>query len=377
MVREILDKILYPFTLMSIPGNCTLPTVFKFKYPSLAKRRELDFLKNMKLVELKDSHISSYEELISLAIENGSLDKDYKLTQELLSKEIRELNSDIDAEKNLTRKNKLKRKKESIAEQLDSIDSELASIFMASAESRVDSFYLDEFLNSSLYDLSDNLLKIDTSDIKTVNAIVEYINKIEVPEKDIRLVARSSEWRILWQTCKKNISQIFGSVVDLNSNQLSLINWSFCYDSFLEDPNRPDISVMNDDDQFDIWLESRGTKKFERPEVSGHKENGIVVDGYFIDKCTCSVGAKKKGLGESAKHADSCEYGKFVKYSPVEKQMMIDKIYGKNSKVSRDIIHSEYNKLEKNGVLSEQQLRDRKTRTVLGLYGNTKNTKKH
>jgi hypothetical protein len=93
-----------------------------------------------------------------------------------------------------------------------------------------------------------------------------------------------------------------------------------------------------------------------------------VVDGTYNETCTCgAINTKAKGLGESKRHADDCPWGTWVQFSDVEKQVVAEDIYNRNSKAVRGVINKEQSRISKDGIIEEQRLRDEKTRQILGL----------
>ncbi len=84
-------------------------------------------------------------------------------------------------------------------------------------------------------------------------AVTAY-SEAQIFDGQLRAIARSDQWRSIWN-CKSVCTDIFGRpAVDLTEEQRTLLSWSQLYDSVAEHPNPPDDSVLADDDAFDGWM---------------------------------------------------------------------------------------------------------------------------
>jgi hypothetical protein len=205
--------------------------------------------------------------------------------------------------------------------------------------------------------------------------IYEMMSEGVISITEIREVARSTEWRLTWVLCRENLYSIFDrSIGDLNLNHKMLIYWSRVYDSAFEGVDPPDEEVVNDDDLFDDWLASRDLelkdqKNSSKNNTDHHQEKGYILDGEYIERCTC--GAKSinagKGLGERIPHAVDCSYGVWRDFTPQEKEARARSIYGRNSKGIRQLLDAEQEQILKVGMVEEQDLRNKKSRSLLGM----------
>lgn len=192
----------------------------------------------------------------------------------------------------------------------------------------------------------------------------------------IREIARSVEWRMFWTLSRENLPAIFNRPIgDITFNQKLLIYWSRVYDSAFETHEPPEKEVIDDDNAFDQWLANRDLHKEEEKldtPVQKHAEHGQVLDGEYIDTCTCGAKAQNKGkyLGEKLPHAATCPFGTWYRYTPEERDERARMIYGRNSKSIREIINREQDNVQSKGLVQEQHLRGKKTRHMLGLKTN-------
>lgn len=194
----------------------------------------------------------------------------------------------------------------------------------------------------------------------------EMNSKIDI--KLIRQIARSPQWRLRWNISKKNILSLFGRhIKDLSDIQTSLIYWSQIYDSAFESLESPSDEILNDDDQFDKWLEEQAAKrKSEKVNRNMDKKRS---DGFYDNQ--------GKFHARSSNVTDHHEYGECVsgyydkqgyyrEYTIEEKRERIAAIYGRNSIVTRRILASEVNKIEQKGILRDQDLRNENVLKILG-----------
>lgn len=201
--------------------------------------------------------------------------------------------------------------------------------------------------------------------------IYEMMSEGALDIAEIREIARSTEWRLTWCLSRENLSSIFGrNVGDLTINHKMLIYWSRVYDSALESPEPPDAEIINDDDKFDDWLAGRDLGRKDKIESTHHhQERGYILDGEYIEVCTCGAKEKNKGKGhgERIPHANICLYGTWHQYTAAEKEAKARQIYGRNTSGVRKIIDQEQEAVLQRGVVEEQHLRGQKTRKVLSM----------
>ena len=85
------------------------------------------------------------------------------------------------------------------------------------------------------------------------DAVTAYSDS-QIFDWQMRAIARSDQWRSVWN-CKSACGDVFGrSAVDLTEEQRQLLSWSQLYDSVAEHPTPPDDSIIKDDDAFDGWM---------------------------------------------------------------------------------------------------------------------------
>lgn len=193
--------------------------------------------------------------------------------------------------------------------------------------------------------------------------------------KEIREIARSPEWRLLWTLQRSNLPGLFNrSIGDLTLNHRMLIYWSRIYDSAIECMEPADTETINNDARFDIWLENKSAaKNHSKPSATDkHQENFRILNGEYIEICIC--GAKDhnrgKGVGEQTQHASNCLYGTYRYYTEAEKASIAQQVYNRNPNNIRAIQEKEQQIIEKSGMIEEADLRKGQTRHILGMPQN-------
>jgi hypothetical protein len=70
----------------------------------------------------------------------------------------------------------------------------------------------------------------------------------------IRLLSKADSWRSIWHSAKGSVGVFGVPAVSLSDEQRSLVSWSRLYDNIAESGEKPDKTVMDDDDLLDGWL---------------------------------------------------------------------------------------------------------------------------
>lgn len=191
----------------------------------------------------------------------------------------------------------------------------------------------------------------------------------------IREIARSSEWRLVWGLSRENLPSIFNRTVgDMTMNDKLLIYWSRVYDSALESHEPPDQEILEDDERFDEWLADKDLERKEkaregRSRTSDHQEQGQMLDGEYIERCTCGMKQKNAGKPHAVRmpHAEDCQYGTWHKFTKEEKERRARYIYGRNASNIRQVMDAEQERIINSGAVEEQDLRNKKTRNLYGM----------
>ena len=200
-------------------------------------------------------------------------------------------------------------------------------------------------------------------------------------EATIRSAARAPIWRIRWSASKKNggVKTLFGrEMYDITIDQFRLVYWSQVYDSAYESLEPPTDDVVADDKLFDAWLEEQHEKRKQKnaekaidrklKNAPDGQEVGVMVDGYYSDKCTCGV--KEMKDKRFHRHASSCPFGVFMYYpkNHDKKNKEVEAIQSANPEYVRKLLGKEQELISKKGDIAEQDLRrDESSRATLGM----------
>lgn len=97
-------------------------------------------------------------------------------------------------------------------------------------------------------------------------SVVSEINNHSLNTAHYRQIARSDLWRSFWSIDKTNI--FVGPVSLWTEEQRTLAGYSAMYDSVYEHPEKPNDSVINDDDMLDGWMitQRRAIEKSKQQE---------------------------------------------------------------------------------------------------------------
>lgn len=91
--------------------------------------------------------------------------------------------------------------------------------------------------------------------------ILGVLNSMNIPEEDIRDMARNDPWSTIWNIGKKGGNLFNCPVSEYTEDQKRLIRWSIMYDNIKEYDDVPPQEVIDDDDCFDGWLILKGRNK--------------------------------------------------------------------------------------------------------------------
>jgi len=117
--------------------------------------------------------------------------------------------------------------------------------------------------------------KLDSIDEHIFNGMINSINSKLLKASDFRFVARSSDWRSLWNI--KNHIIFPDPVIEWSEEQKSLVSFSQMYDNIYQHMECPDDKIIEDDDALDGWSIYQN-KKMEQEK----KKRGVdsIVDKH-------------------------------------------------------------------------------------------------
>lgn len=356
--------------------------------PTLTQRNTAAFIQERALQESLEAGVPSEEDLLKMAINAGAWSEEHQRTLDEADVTISRLKGEKAVCKHSVARKLLQRQINEARECIRHIRSVKEQFTVQSAEYLAQAEYIYYLMRetvrrldgSSLWNSEEHFLQ----DREAYSAFFSFIAMDVASEgvmdtKQIRKLARSGEWRLFWTQGRENLTCLFDrSVSEMNINQRALVYWSKVYDIAFESyEGRPSDDVIENDERFDEWLQQYLAQRSE-DNVPGkdqklrrakdHQEQGVVIDGFYIETCSCGVGTKApKGLGLGPRHAPDCEYGTFREYTEEEKEKIVNDVYGRNPGVVRAIVGKEQKAIDKHGLVDERNLRGRNTRRVLGM----------
>lgn len=97
----------------------------------------------------------------------------------------------------------------------------------------------------------------------SVNTLMNYYEGSVINSEDFRKVARSDNWRPMWNLGKKTGNLFSRPVSMMTRDQIALCSFSTMYDNVYESQESPPEKVIEDDDCLDGWFIEQ-KKKYER-----------------------------------------------------------------------------------------------------------------
>ena len=376
-VQDLLNFMLWDRRLILLPDARVLVIL----NPTVADRNIAALEKRLCTQQAIESETPTEAELLANAREGGLWTDEDDLVIKEGESHIAFLESEKAKQKFLTKKNKIQEQIEKTKEKLQSTLDKKQGFYVLTAEYMANEAFVLTLLKrlilnedgTPFFSRSNTISYVKESDPLALNILIrEIVSEGMLPHVDIRRVARSVEWRMLWTLNRENIQSLFNTpVANLSINQRGLIYWSRVYDLAYESTEKPDEEVIQDDARFDAWLQNRNSEKDEnkqqRKGVPDHHERGQIIDGYYIETCTCGVkDMKVKGHGERPPHMSDCQYGTYRKYTREEKNKIADEIYAKNAPRIQQLQRQEQNKVADVGLIDEKNLRGQKSRMILG-----------
>lgn len=389
-IQEQINRLLWDRRLVVFPPDLEVPEGLEYvilKDLTLEDRNYYLFIRDLEERKARQDGVSTEGELMEKAREGGYWGKEEDDIAENADDHIAFLKSEFEAKKKFrSRQNIIKLQLEDAYAKKEWVERKKGELRQNSAEylaHEIASFKLLRRVvlrpdgRPLIPDDDTFLLFKKEYTIFLFYLIQEMMGEGVLDTPTLREIARSTEWRLTWTLCRENLSSIFGrNIGDLTINHKLLIYWSRIYDSAFESAEPPDEDIIKDDDLFDEWLADRDIQRRERRDedtsrskTSHHQEQGHILDGEYVEKCTCGI--KKvnigKGHGERLPHANNCLYGTWHQYTQEEKESRARRIYGRNPSNIRKILDSEHDRVLQQGVVEEQNLRGKKSRQLLGM----------
>ncbi len=236
---------------------------------------------NKDLKEGLDSGLANDKEALRLAIKRGEWQKDWNI--ETIEKQIKFLNDGIKVNKfkdNIVG-NLIKQRNQKV-EELNKLKSIHNSI-MTKGTARY--YALKSMIVGRVNFCVPDANFFSENDYYAINSKIED-NSISM--KTIRKTARSGSWIIKYRAAKDGIGTLLPNLNDITVHQENLISWTQIYESVHNSMNPPSHAIVENDEEFDAWLEKEhSTREFERNRKNkkhDHKEVFIATDKAGANK---------------------------------------------------------------------------------------------
>ena len=318
---EYISRILSPedYFICDIDDS---PTILKARNLTASEQSYIKMLYDLNMRQAEDEEIPTQDEVLAIMIERKAWSKE-------LEDRINSFDDDIENQRNVIRTNQFLEKLVKTSKmKIDRMYKERAHLlkrrhmltYPGSQEQYSFGVCEREKLKMTLSYPDGSLLdSMILHRQEILDSILETIAKSTIEESIIREIARSSPWRIIWNSAKKNAASIVDFPLSRASNiQLSLFYWSNVYDNVFEHPESPSDDIVSDDEALDTWLDNEHSKNSDK------SSNAISAAGNLSKHQEVMIPADKEG----SKKVYAANPG-IVREAMVKRQQIIDDA-GKN-----------------------------------------------
>lgn len=368
MKREIaskLDRLLLGKRYISVQNGLGENLILLIKELELKDRVWIDFIYEQAIEEGRSRNLMSSNELAIFLDKTGvwtkSDDKDIQNIKISLSKIKEKLKEDLTKREIIS----INRIKDSIEKELRDKEILKSAHFSSSLETNAESQKLNAIVFCSTFN-EDETRYWDSWDtfgreMDTVligNITNKIFTKDHINTKEMREIARSSDWRFKW-VAYKNSGDLFNKpLVELTQDQQTLIYWSQVYDMAYESMDRPAQEIIDDDEQLDKWFEEQSRKQKQK-QVEEGKNNKIRMTKHVSRHG--EVGIVTGPLAEQ-----DFNRAKKLGYAKSSDVPTTEEIFELNDALAKKFKLHQTEKLKKHGSMEERDLRsDPNSRRVI------------
>ena len=256
------------------------------------------YLSRQKLREAKKAGLYTEAETLKDCTNKGLWNEKKEKQIKLFELEISQMKKQIDPENGVFRNNKGKKHKTHMdiikkRKEREALIAERETLLSMTAEAHVRSARNNYYLSRCITTADTNVQLWPTvadfeaaTDAVLIASIIKGLNEYSPPtQAEIRALARSPSWSVIWRTAEKGLDALFDKPsTSYSSDQINLVYWSLVYDSAYESMDRPSDKILDDDEAFDKWLEdqrkernSKSKSKDRKSSTSRHPEQFVVV----------------------------------------------------------------------------------------------------
>lgn len=265
--------------------------VLVFRSLTPAEKNYSNFLYKVRLRECLRHKLLSEKQIIKEAIKRGDWDpkkealcKLYKMEIERLEEDIKSIYKLNKGKKNKARMDIIRRRKD-----IEAIEAERIALLQNSAEytARVaqNTYIISRVaLNEDGGQIWPTYADFENEDdANTINFVLKAWSAMHQPtEAEIRAIARSPTWHVIWSSSKQNGNKIFDkeTTAEYSNEQLLLCYWSMMYDSVYESMERPPQHIVEDDEALDKWFEDQKEEREKQSKRKNLKHRTSAVDKH-------------------------------------------------------------------------------------------------
>jgi len=321
------------------------------------EKSRAEFIYKQAMRKARSNKLPTEKQCMAAAISSGWWTKDKEKLIKLREAELNRIEKERERHAHNKGKQMKYRTDRIIAEKaLQALLNEQANLCSHSAESYANSVRANYVLSRITLTTEDEQVWntyidfLNEGDSGFLSSLVSGYNALQIlGEKEIRKVARSSSWSVMWSSTKKTGDVLFNKPTsNYSPEQALLCYWSLMYDSVYESMDKPSDKIIEDDAALDKWFQDQKVKsKSDRAKTS--KSNDIFH-------------------GHNAHGASNQE--EFVMVNTSEEA---DDVYDQNDQWSLARIRTEAQKIEEAGSgVSEYQLRRGRVKRQLQLQNSNK-----
>lgn len=354
-IEEDVQTICFGGQFTTVEDGLGTPRLLIIREPSLKDKKFVSFIYNTAIKDAKNNDILSEIELRLSYNRKGIWTKEHEDEIELLSSSLNELRPSLENATGVREKRVLKNKVMSLESRLEGLLTQKRYLFSLAAERHAEEARHMAFIYTSTYDENNQKVWSSWSEFENekdgqfIQNISVAISELEsIRGKRIREIARSPDWRFQWNAGKKIGALFEHPLVELTPTQHALIYWSQVYDSVYESMDKPDDSVIEDDDKLDEWFKNQERKdKIKKLDDSGQQGN---------IKLSSNV----------SRHGEI-----FIVTNPNVNPSAptSEDVNNLNDSIVRKFKQSEESKIKSRGLINEKDLRDRQNKMARKLIG--------
>jgi len=330
-LEEEIQRLLVNNWMVETPSEDPSRQVLVIRYPTLDQKLVGQFFKQ-KFIRDNAGSMMSREEAEKAAFINGAWYPSLDTKLDHLSSRYETLNESFEAEQEIAKKivaakarvRAITREMKQVDYSIKSLVLQKFSIFGNTLEYHAERQRITRMIGMNTLDIhgcpiwtKDEIQ--EELDIPLVEFLTNsYIEQQNFDVRMIRRIARSNLWHYRWSLGKNSPDSLFGcSIRDLSVEQNFLVFWSQVYEAVGEAAEPPPRDVVENDEEFDKWLEKNARKQEKKKQKSflglnkPGNEQFVVIDGYYDDE------------------------GYWQEHTTEEKQRIADNIYGCNNPMIR------------------------------------------